>query len=139
MTDINAIVRNKMASVAAKQGMTPAAHADFLLNYASYGLDEMGKVRHLASGKSVKAVVKNMIETRPECFSAAALAKANVDTFNPATASEKKSSNPWRLPPGPENDAKRAKVIRTRGAAFAAGLAKSAGVDLAARPLRTNT
>jgi hypothetical protein len=47
-----------------------------------------------------------------------------------------KSHNPWRLPPGPEGDAKRAAFIRSCGTKAAAGLAKSAGVDLSGRPLR---
>jgi hypothetical protein len=48
-----------------------------------------------------------------------------------------KSTNPWRLPPGPEGDAKRAAAIRSLGPRVCAGLAKACSVDLAGRPLRT--
>jgi hypothetical protein len=50
---------------------------------------------------------------------------------------DKPESNPWKLPPDdPVGVARRAEVIRSLGTKVAAGLAKSAGTDLAARPLR---
>jgi hypothetical protein len=131
------MISAKIRRVAAKSGMLPAAISDYVEKIGmQFELNDIGKVVHSTSGKSVKKTLKETLKARPEIFAADALVKTG-EPFNAATASAKRSNNPWSLAPGvPENDAKRAAVISRMGTKFAGQLAAACNVDLAARPLR---